>query len=357
MARLLHRSKSTKELGTKYEVPDEGPPRSSAQFPPHTPNRLTRRRAGTIIEPKQLSPSKSIADLRATIRQGMLVSSPLLSERNSSVASPGTPNRLASPPPHGLYMESFLPRTSSRVSLSSSPSTAGVGVAIGSPTKEKYKYTGRTGNTPETTEHPASISIPSFYLPPEPFDIRGDIDWNGKQSNGDQRGGWRKLFGRTLFGSKKAPAPAPARHIPVVEAPPQQRYIHIPLVTAATAGGTPTVSKLKREVSQERKIVDQKAKSRSSPQLLNVEIPTVEMERYSIMFRGLLRDESPTKTQQAQKTSLYDRRKDILSGSTSKVYMVFMNTLLGYSNENIFYRNDRSSSWNPSSDMQPLVVE
>ncbi|KAF8448348.1 hypothetical protein BGX38DRAFT_1270365 [Terfezia claveryi] len=310
MARRLHRSKSTKEFRAKYEVPDEEPPRSSAQFPPHTPNKLTRRRAGTIIEPKRLSPSKSIADLRVTIRQGMLVASPILPERNASVALPGHT--------HGLYMESFLPGTSSPVTLGS-PNTAGVGVAIGSPTKEKPSYIRGTGDTVEATGHSASTSIPSFYLPAEPFDISGDIDWNEKQSNGcngDHRGGWRKLFGRALFGSKKAPA----AHIPVEEASLQPRHIRIPLVTAATAGGIPTVNTVEREKSQERKIVDQKTKSRSSPQLLNVEIPTVEMERYSIMFRGLLRDESPTKIQHAQKTSLYDRRrsKDVLSGSTSK---------------------------------------
>lgn len=324
MARLLHRSKSTKEIRTKYELPDEVPPRPSAQLPPHTPNRLTRRRAGTIIESKQLSPSKSIADLRATVRQGMLVASPLLPELNSGVASSGTSNRLAFPNTHGLCMEPFLPRASSRVSLSS-PSTTGVGVAIGSPTKEKHMYIGETGNSSsKTTGYSASASIPSFYLPPEPFDIRGGIDWNGKQSNGcsgdqqETRGGWRKLFGRTLFGNKKATAPAP--HIPAVEAPLQPRYIHIPLVTTAAAGGTPTVNKLRREGSQGRVIVDQKAKGRSSPQLLNVEIPTVEMERYSIMFQGLLREESPPKTQHVQKTSLYDRRRsrDILSGITSK---------------------------------------
>lgn len=317
MARL-HRSKSTKELRTKYEVPDEEPPRSSAQFPPHTPNRLTRRRAGTIIEPKRLSPSKSVADLRVTISQGMLVTSPPLPERHSNVGLPGTPYRLAFPHTHGPYMESFLPRTSSPISLSS-PNTAGVGVAIGSPTEEKPRYIRGTGNTLEATGHSASTSIPSFYLPPEPFDIRGDIDWNEKQSNGcngDQRGGWRKLFGRTLFGSKKAPA----AQIPVEEASLQPRHIRIPLVTAATAGGTPTVNTVEREESQEQKIVDQKTKSRSLPQLLNVEIPTVEMERYSIMFRGLLRDESPTKTQHAQKMSLYDRRrsKDALRGSAGK---------------------------------------
>ncbi|KAF8427795.1 hypothetical protein EV426DRAFT_367938 [Tirmania nivea] len=321
MARLLHRSKSTKELRTKYELPDEGPPRSSAQFPTHTPNRLTRRRAGTIIEPKQLSPSKSIADLRVTLRQGMLVASPFFPERNPSIITPETSNRQAFPPTHRLYMESLPPRPPSRVSLSSNPSIC---IAIGSPTREKHLYIGGTGNTPETTGHSASTSIPSFNLPPEPFDISGDIVWKEKQSNGgsgdqqETRGGWRKLFGRTLFGSKKAPAPA--QHIPVVEALLQPRHIHIPLVTVASAWATPTVNKLKKEKSQERKIADQKATSETSPQLLNVEIPTVELERYSIMFRGLLRDESPTITQHAQKTSLYDRRrsKDVLSGSTSK---------------------------------------
>lgn len=325
---LLHRSKSTKELRTKYELPDEGPPRTSAQFPPHTPNRLIRRRAGTIVEPKQLS-SKSVADLRVTIRQGVLVAPPLLPERNSSLASPGISNRLAFPSTHGLYMESFLPRPSSRISLSS-PSTTGVGVAIGSPTKEKHMHFRGTRNTPENIEHPDSTLIP-----PESFNIRGGVDWSRKQSNSlsggqqETRGGWRRLFGRTLFGSKKAAAPAPHTPVVQVEAPLQPRHIYIPIVTAAAAGDTPTANKLKREESKEQKIVDRRANNQSSPQLLNVEIPTVEMERYSIMFRGLLRDESPTKAQHMQRTSLYDRRrsKDVLSGSISKVYKVFMNTL------------------------------
>jgi len=342
MARLLlHRSKSTKELRTKYELPYEGPP---APSPPHTPNKLIRRRAGTIIEPKQLSPSKSIADLRVTIRQGMLVASPLLPERNSGGGSLKISNKPAFPPTHGPYMESFPARTSSRASLSSSPNTAGIGIAIGSPTKERHTYIGVTKHMPETTRHLASTSIPSFYLPPEPFDIKGDIDWSGGRGDDryryqkEARGGWRKLLGRTLFNSKKTPGPAP--NAPVVEAPLKPR--HIPIVTVATAGGTPTPNKLKRGESREREIVEQKARGGSSPQLLNVEIPTVEMERYSIMFHGLLRDESPTKTHHAQKASLYSRRRarDILSGSTSKVYMIPMNILLDYSNEKTYNRND-----------------
>lgn len=326
MARLLHRSKSTKELRTKYELPEEELPRFSAQFPPHTPNKLTRRRAGTIVEPKQLSPSRSIADLKVTIRQGMVVASPLSLERNSSVASLGTSNRPTFPTTHELQMDSFPPRISSRVSLSSSPSTAGIGVAIGSPTKEVHMYIGVGGNTPEASGHAASTSIPAFYLPPEPFDIKGDTDLTGKQGNSrngghlEGRGGWRKLFGRSLFGSKKGlpPAPAPVPYVPVIEVPLQPR--HIPLVAATAGESIPIVNKLKKEEQKERKVVDKTTKNQSSPQLLNVEIPTVEMERYSIMFRALLRDESPTKAQHTQKKTLYDRRrsKDVLSGGLSK---------------------------------------
>lgn len=324
MARLLHRSKSTKEIRTRYELPDEELPRFSAQFSSHTPNKLTRKRAGTILEPKRLSPSKSIPDLKFTIRQGVVAPSPVLPEGYSNAKSLGISNgpAFAIQEPH---MGSFPLRSSSKVSLSSSTGTTGIGVAIGSPTKEKHMYIEVRRDTPDVAGHSESASIPSFYLPPEPFNIKGG-DWSGKQGNDrngepqEARGGWRRLFGRSLFGSRKgATTPAPVPHVPMNEAPMPPKYT--PLIAAVASGPTPTLNKLKKEESQARKIADKRTKGQSSSQLLNVEIPTVEMERYSIMFRAQLRDEGPTKLQNTQKPTLYDRRRsrDILGGGSSKV--------------------------------------
>lgn len=311
MVRLLNRSKSTRELRVKNEVPiyDD---RSFSSISMES----ARRRAATLI-----SPPKSIADFKYTVRQeAVSPSPPLTPERRNAGRKQETS--------YDIYMDSFLPRSVSRNSRICTASTAAIGIAIGSPTEEKSMLKNLSCATPDTAGH--FMSRTSFRLPPEPFDI-GEL--SGKQANMQEgqpngRGGWRRLFGRGLFGSKKGSQAYPK------EAPVQLRQNHTTTVTTVVpqdcghesiAGATSSVGKLSKGSTQEcDTIVYTREPSPSSPRLLNIQIPIVEMERYSVMFQALMPEDTLQEQLPVQKTTLYQRRimKSSSSDSISQVNII-----------------------------------
>lgn len=304
MVRLLHRSKSTRELRAKNEVPifDE---KLFSSIPKEEP---TRRRAATLISPPKY-----------TVRQEVGSPSPsLLSEWGNVNKKQETS--------YDIYMDSFLPRSASRDSRMAS--TTAIGIAIGSPTEETPTLKSLACVTPDTTGH--FVSRMSFRLPPEPFDI-GEL--GGRQTNkrgGQQngQGGWRKLFGRGFFGSKKGPlaspkdAPVQPRHNPAaisgLTGPPDCGH-------ESTAGATLPVNKLSKGFTQgSDTTVSTQETSPPSPHLLNVQIPVIEMERYSVMFQALVPENTPQESSPVQKTTLYHRRilQRSSSDSISKVNII-----------------------------------
>ena len=300
MVRLLSRSKSTRELRAKNQVPisDE---RSFSSLPKES----TRRRAATLISPPDYMVQEAASPL-----------SSLPPEGNNAGRKQETS--------YDIYMDSFLPRNS-RIFTGS---TASIGIAIGSPTEDKSMLKNLACATPETAGH--FVSRASFRLPPEPFNIGelGGKQVNMQESQQSKRVGWRKLFGRGLFGSKKGPLAPPKA------APAQPK--HNPTATAvaagtqecgyeSTAGPTFSINKLSKGFTQEcDTIVYTRETSPTSPHLLNVQIPIVEMERYSVMFQALMPEDTPQEPTPEQKTTLYHRRimKSSSSESISKVNII-----------------------------------
>lgn len=200
----------------------------------------------------------------------------------------------ASPPPPPPKLSAFPPRKSSRVAQnpaqevivlpalpSVSPREVGVavgdeniGMALGTPSglldSALVTAPGVVDAGPWRTNTP-----PGFVLPSEPFGVQIKVGRKGEQRPGSasDKGseketgtGWRGMLRR--FGTKKKRPSTPER--------PQQQ---------------------KRRVAPEKA---RKTGKKSTP-FLDVDIPSVEMERYSVMFGTLL--------QPSEKSSIFARRK------------------------------------------------
>ena len=228
----------------------------------------------------------------------------------------------------------FIPqRSPSRVS--SVGSTPRIGVAIGSPTRNIYIEGPNNQYTPVSIN---SGSIPAFFLPAEPLVMRKGEGKGGHRGTGEQQEGggrWRKFFQRSLFGSKKNSAAATAAvaaaeataasQPPIPKTPGPRTLVRVQPSTPMTARPV-TASRpitFSKPIPISRPMTASRPKdSLESSSFLDVNIPQVEMERYSVMFKAFLQGDgaqpySPRLGQSAPKSStLYDRRRsrDLLSG-------------------------------------------
>ena len=140
-----------------------------------------------------------------------------------------------------------------------------IGMAIGSPTEQQKPMIGSRVALPAPDTYPADPPVPQFVLPPVPVEVKSGLKKSSErnQRSGGQeepsKGGWKKLFGRSFFGKKSPPKQSqtpglrPRPYTSAGPAPP-------PMFT------TPP----------------------SPAPCLDVDIPGVEMERYSVMFGTLL---------------------------------------------------------------------
>ncbi|PWW75444.1 hypothetical protein C7212DRAFT_296185 [Tuber magnatum] len=173
-----------------------------------------------------------------------------------------------------------------------------IGVAIGSPTEARGARM-ESSTVPSIDVRSGGDETPQFILPPEPFgvEVRGLMSGvvRGKRPRKDSKHGaqeenprsrWKRLFGRNFFGKKNSPKPT--------QQPPHM------LGSMVTAEPRPFQSKTPFPGSGSH--LDNLPAPLSSPApCLDVDIPEVEMERYSVMFGTLLRP--------SEKSSLFARRR------------------------------------------------
>ncbi|RPA96418.1 hypothetical protein L873DRAFT_1223478 [Choiromyces venosus 120613-1] len=301
MSGILRRAKSTRDARAKVtrdqldfnfaaETENSAPPEAPEVKPqPHSPRKLSRR--------------KSISSFHASLRIGNMfdnipkTANPLNrlsmvpANKDNKIIEPGGPS--ASSPESPLLSEMklspFPPRQNSdgdgRVKGSERSSNDGfvddselhcIGMAIGSPTE--------------------------YTLPPEPFgvEVRGPMTGalrkkqlqkeskHGAQEEGP-KSGWKKLFGRSFFGKKNAPKLT-------------QQSLQLPPArdSMMTAGAGRFQSKTPFLISKSH-LNNLAAPPISPAPCLDVDIPEVEMERYSVMFSTLLHP--------SEKSSLFARRR------------------------------------------------
>ena len=215
--------------------------------------------------------------------------------------SPPQPKK-SSPPPL-TKLSSFSPRPAQQTppppaedaAVSMATEEEGlIGMALGSPSEG---IIAERRDAFRSLEALTQAGSPAFVLPAEAFVVaspsvpRPATSRSRKGSNGShgsnpkekpedppKTAGWKRVFGRGLFGSRKGK--------PQREAPPE------PPVPIPEPPKTATSSKLRKWKS---------TKGEPKTPCLDVNIPCVEMERYSVMFGNLLPP--------SEKSSLFARRR------------------------------------------------
>lgn len=320
MPRILRRAKSTRDALAKVT-------RDQLDFnfaagmenlaPPKVPEREPQP-----TSPRKLSRRKSISTFHASLRIGSILdnipksANPL--NRLSMLPGGGSASLPEPPPLSAMRLSPIPPRQScdgdgreneperpSNDSLVDDSELLCIGMAIGSPTEVREARMEKM----ESSAVPSSLDMqssgdetPQFTLPPEPFgvEVRGPMTGavrkkqpqkeskHGVQEE-NPKGGWKKLFGRSFFGRKntskptqQSPQPPPTRDS-MVTAEPRQFQSKTPFLISKSH------------------LNNLAAPPVSPAPCLDVDIPEVEMERYSVMFGTLLHP--------SEKSSLFARRR------------------------------------------------
>ncbi|CUS10861.1 unnamed protein product [Tuber aestivum] len=367
MSGILRRAKSTRDARAKKVARDQLDFNFAAEIESLT---LPKAPGGEPrpSSPPKLSRRKSISSFHASLRIGNIFdniprsANPL---NRLSIFPGGGPASLPESPPLSALRVSPVPPDQScdgdgRVNGPERPLNDSsvddsellyIGMAIGSPSEAREAGMGSSA-VPSPLDVPSGGNeTPQFVLPPEPFgvEVRGAMSGTvrKKQSRKDSkhgaqaenpRSGWKKLFGRSFFGKKDAPKPAQHPQQP----PPM-------LDSLVTAEPRPFQSKTPFLISKSH--LDKLAAPPASPApCLNVDIPEVEMERYSVMFGTLLHP--------SEKSSLFARRRSrdvpAANGQTQQaVPQLYLNPLKRNATTGQVSRSPRSMLGNSLGSISP----
>ncbi|KAG0132070.1 hypothetical protein HOY82DRAFT_311880 [Tuber indicum] len=317
MSGILRRAKSTRDARAKVtrdqldfnfatEIGSLAPPKVSGGEPqPSSPRGLGRR--------------KSISSFHASLRIGNIFdnipksANPL--NRLSMLPGGGSTSLPGSPPLSAMRLSPMPPEQScdgdGRVNEPERPSDDSlvddtellyIGMAIGSPTEVREARMESSVVPSSLGVRPSGNDTPQFALPPEPFgvEVRGpmsgavrkkQLQKEGKHGAQEEnpKSGWKKLFGRNFFGKKNVPKPT--------QQSPQPPPTRDSMVTAELR---PFQSKTPFLISKSH-LNNLAAPPASPAPCLDVDIPEIEMERYSVMFGTLLHP--------SEKSSLFARRR------------------------------------------------
>ncbi|KAK6341695.1 hypothetical protein TWF696_008763 [Orbilia brochopaga] len=226
-------------------------------------------------------------------------------EHFNTISRPSSRKGTGSP-----MLHAFPPRSSSRQrSHTASPAGFEIGVAISEPSHTKTLSDARSSRMYDLDD--ISRSLPQHY-------VSLDNQYNGSVC-GDTldgasvaetkemapRSGWRKFFGKGLF-HKKTPQKSLQSQISQASVTTVSSTACSTQCTKVSMDSLRVESPVSEAETVEPEIPSpQPSKFESSP-LLDVDIPKVELERYSIMFDALLN--------QQPKPSIYARRKSGLNG-------------------------------------------
>jgi len=307
MPGILRRAKSTRDALVKVtrDQPDlnfaaETEPEQDTQ--PSSPRKLSRRR--------------SISTFHASLRMGNILDNIPKSARLSMLPGGGSASLPEPPPLSAMGLSPILARRScdggggvneperlSNDSLADDSELLCIGMAIGSPTEAQEARMESSAVPLSLDMRSSGNEAPQFTLPSEPFgvEVRGPMTGAAarkKQPRKESKhaaqeenpkGGWKKLFGRSFFSRKNAPKP--------VQQSPQPPPTRDSMVTAE-----PRQFQSKTPFLISKSHLNNLATPPVSPApCLDVDIPEVEMERYSVMFGTLLHP--------SEKSSLFARRR------------------------------------------------
>ncbi|KAK6357856.1 hypothetical protein TWF730_007213 [Orbilia blumenaviensis] len=314
-------AKSSESLGVPPKFDDE--PLPGPQYIPRKMDGLTvesydvKQKSFEIARPKTSSghDSPSKADERPKTSHGKKDAN--LEETNFSVLNRSytwsrdqgnengrpTPKRQKSSP----ILHAFPQRSASRQHVYT-PDLE-IGVALGSPTHHpKTLMDARSSRMYDLDD--CTKSLPQHYvsletrmddhaLAPSPAP---DMNPISESKDANAKGSWKRFFGKGLF-HKKSPQKSTGA----------QSLTSQTSITTTSSGTLTSIQDNKEsmeslrqdtlveEPSEPEIQVEENPKPEPTP-LLNVDIPKVEMERYSVMFDSLL-------NQQGSKLSIYARRK------------------------------------------------
>ncbi|KAL7275808.1 hypothetical protein RUND412_001240 [Rhizina undulata] len=189
-----------------------------------------------------------------------------------------------------------------------------IGIALGSPSEAAQKQTVETDSASQDAQS-LQNEIAVFSLPPGPFGVevkgpmvkeaRKEAKQKGKGSkHEDHVKGWKKLFGRGIFGKKSSKLQSQGPYQP------GQEQLHAPPLPRADEPLQVMVLETQPEphLVPKAEVPPERVEVKLSPApCIDVNIPEFEMERYSVMFGTLL--------QPSDKSSLYARRRLKESGS------------------------------------------
>lgn len=166
-----------------------------------------------------------------------------------------------------------------------------IGMAVGSPRELQY------GRSPARSPVPSSRSVsPAYAYSTSTSKYGTDTVVTGGKENlpvGENSRGWKKLFGKGFF-NKKAEG----------ERPKSRKAL-----SSRSMNDSPNPESIRSSIHHDEVesqivpiIVEQAPPSPAPMPLLNIEIPEVRMERYSVMFGSIMQ-------QNNNRASLYARRK------------------------------------------------
>ncbi|KAF3939748.1 hypothetical protein ABW19_dt0208860 [Dactylella cylindrospora] len=231
------------------------------------------------------------------------------SREQTGQSSRPTVTRQASSP----MLHAFPPRSSSR--QQQHPANCEIGVALGSPTHHPKTLSDARSSRMYAPDALFTRSLPQHYVSLETnitstgSSYGSPVVSHAESKEDSSKGGWKKFFGKGLF--KKTP-----------QKPQLSQASQSSISSASTAVSSQdtkvSMDSLVEEIAEAEALYqpppqpepEPQQKTEISARLLDVDIPKVEMERYSVMFDSLLNH-----GQQQQKPSIYARRKSGIGGA------------------------------------------
>ncbi|KAK6543302.1 hypothetical protein TWF694_000058 [Orbilia ellipsospora] len=218
--------------------------------------------------------------------------------RNESKGRPSPQRQTGSP-----MLHAFPPRATA-VQKDPSP-ICEIGVALGSPTYKPKTLSDVRSSRMYESEDLHAISLPQHHVS---LDTKGNDSDSGPvidMKDSVSKGSWRRFFGKTLFHKK-----TPQKSLQSQDTLTSQTSITTVSTTVSSVQGTMESPDSSRSGSPTPEVKEPEFDETSTCKTprLDVDIPKVEMERYSVMFDSLLNQQKP---------SIYARRKSGFHGSTA----------------------------------------
>ncbi|KAF3927600.1 hypothetical protein AA313_de0207837 [Arthrobotrys entomopaga] len=307
-------AKSSESLAVPHRFEDDQLLPSGRNIPRHLENLVVEsytagsaQRSFDITRPKTSAGSNALSKVeeRPKTSHGPRKDS-TLEEPNFSVLNKSytwgkgrpSPQRQTSSP----MLHAFPPRAASG-QKDSNPGCE-IGVALGSPSQKPKTLCDVRSSRMYDSEDLHTLSLPQHHLCLDSKANDSDSGAVADMKDSVSKGSWRRFFGKNLFQKKTLQKPLQFNVLA------SQTSITTVSTTVSSVRGTVESPNSSRSTSPNPEIKEHEPDE--SPKCktprLDVDIPKVEMERYSVMFDSLLNQQKP---------SIYARRKSGFHGGAA----------------------------------------